>query len=173
MIFGCGITRGAAVMLAVGLCACAMPGMQQRGTTEEGVFTSVGVASVHSFECAHNAVTSRGYAVRWYDGAQETLRAERQYGDGAERYRGYLTVYLTQDNVGRYLRVSAERWADGSRVPVPANPSPQPTPPTPRIPQVVARRSSRRVSPGPVAGDARSVVDRCAVAGEGSFSTAR
>ncbi|HEU4558682.1 MAG TPA: hypothetical protein VFS20_12570 [Longimicrobium sp.] len=166
MIFERGIVRGSAVVLGLGLCGCSMP--LQR-TPDEAVYTSEGAASLTSFECAHSAVTSRGYAVRWYDGGQETLRAERNYGDGADTYRGYLTVYVTQDNSGRYLRVNAERWRDTSRLPIPVNPTPpppQPTPtPTPPLPRPVERRASHRVNPGPVANDARLVVARCAVNG--------
>lgn len=133
---------------------------------EDGVFTSEGVASFDSFRCAQSAVTGMGYAVNWYDGAQETLRAERRYeNSAAESYRGYLTVLVTQENASRRLQVRAERYSEGSRLPIPANPSPQPTPvPTPPTPRPVAQRSSRRVSPGPVAGDARNVVRRCATA---------
>ena len=159
------VVRGRVMVLGVGLCACAMPLQRGMEGEDDGVYISEGAAMAGSFECAHSAVTARGYEVRTYDGAGETLRAERDFGDGAETYRGYLTVYLTQDAGGRWLRVTAERWANASRLPVPADPSPRPVPPTPRVPNVVSRRASRRVSPGPVAGDARSVVDRCAIDG--------
>ena len=168
--FGRLAARGRVLVLGAGLCACVMPLQHRMEMEEEGVFTSTGAAMASSFECAHSAVAARGYEVRSYDGAGETLRAERHFGDGAaETYRGYLTVYLTQDTDGRWLRVAAERWADASRLPVPADPSPRPVPPIPRAPAVVSRRASRRVSPGPVAGDARSVVSSCAI-GEGRSS---
>jgi len=171
MTFGTGRwVRGGALLAAVGLCAC-VPA--RPGSMENGVFTSEGIASFDSFRCAQTAVTGLGYTVNWYDGGQETLRAERRYeNSAAESYRGYLTVSVTQENAGRYLMVRAERYAEGSRLPIPANPAPQPTPqPTPPLPRPVAQRSTRRVSPGPVAGDARNVVRRCAIAGEHSTVT--
>jgi len=156
------MVRGGAVIAAAALCGC-FP--QRTPSMENGVFTSEGVATFDSFRCAQTAVTGLGYTVNWYDGGEETLRAERRYeNSAAESYRGYLTVSVTQEQSGRYLFVRAERFSEGSRLPIPANPSPQPTPvPTPPMPRPVAQRSTRRVSPGPVAGDARNVVRRCAI----------
>lgn len=162
------IVRGGAVIAAAALCGC----VPRTRPYDNGVFTSEGVATFDSFRCAQTAVTGLGYTVNWYDGAEETLRAERRYeNSAAESYRGYLTVSVTQESSGRYLFVRAERFSEGSRLPIPANPSPQPTPvPTPPVPRPVAQRSTRRVSPGPVAGDARNVVRRCAMAERGTVT---
>lgn len=168
MAFETGRMLRGGVLLAAGLCGCAT----RPQSMEDGVFTSEGIASFDSFRCAQTAVTGLGYSVNWYDGGQETLRAERRYENtAAESYRGYLTVLVTQENASRYLLVRAERYAEGSRLPIPANPAPRPTPqPTPPMPRR-AQRGSRRVSPGPVASDARNVVRRCALAGERTFTT--
>ncbi len=161
-----GAVRGG-VLLAAGVCACTTLGSRQ---VENGVFTSEGVASATSFECSRQAVSGMGYTVSWSSGT-ESLRAERRGGDGANEWRGYLTVAVSRESSGHYLQVSAERYAEPSRLPVPATPAPQPTPvPTPPLPGTIARRTTRRVGPGPVAGDARNVVRRCALNGESSFA---
>jgi hypothetical protein len=136
---------------------------------EEGVYTSEGVASAYSFECSRQAVSGLGYAVSWSSG-NESLRAERRGGDGADEWRGYLTVTISSESSGHYMVVNAERYAEPSRMPMSENPAPQPRPvPTPPVPRPVARRTTRRLSPGPVAGDARSVVHRCSL-GQNSVS---
>jgi hypothetical protein len=160
------VVRGGALLAAAGVCACVPT---QGRSAEDGVFTSEGIASVTSFQCAQTAVTGLGYAVNWFDGGQQTLRAERRFEGSAEAYRGYLTVTVTDEQSGRHLLVRAERYAGGSSLPIPSlppTPSPTPNPPPPRP---AARRGTRRVEPGPVATDARNVVRRCALAGERSF----
>ncbi|HET7233459.1 MAG TPA: immunoglobulin domain-containing protein [Longimicrobium sp.] len=159
------VVRGGAMLAAAAMCGC-LPA--RPGSMDDGVFTSQGVASIESFRCAQSAVSGMGYTVNWYDGGQETLRAERRYEGSAEAYRGYLTVSVTQENSGRYLFVRGERFTEAGRLPIPSNPSPHPTP---GVPRPAARRGSRRVSPGPVAGDARNVVRRCAQGGERSSVT--
>jgi len=162
--------RGMALLGVAALGGC-MPGRTRPG--EEGVFTAEGTASFDSFRCAQSAVSSLGYTVSWYDGGEETLRAERRFDDSAEAYRGYLTVSVTNEQSGRRLFVRGERFASGSRTPIPANPTPRPTPvPTPGVPRVASRGTTRRVDPGPVAGDARRVVRGCSLGGQVA-STAR
>ncbi|HYH83516.1 MAG TPA: hypothetical protein VEX86_27220 [Longimicrobium sp.] len=161
-----GMVRGG-VLAAAGLCACAPLSPRQM---DEGVFTSEGVASITSFECSREAVSGLGYTVSWSDGA-ESLRGEKRSGDGSEGWRGYLTVSVSHAGAGAVLAVSAERFTESSRVPIATRPTPQPTPvPTPVPMPRPAQRSSRRVNPGPVASDARSVVRRCAMNGERSFA---
>lgn len=169
MAVGSRMMRGSALLAVAALGACVLP---RSRSVEDGVFTSEGIASFDSFRCAQSAVSGMGYTVNWYDGGEETLRAERRYEGSAESYRGYLTVSVTDESSGRSLLVRAERFADASALPIPARPSPQPTPtPTPvPLPRASSQRGSRRVSPGPVAGDARNVVRRCAMAGGRSYA---
>jgi len=164
---GRGMMRGGP-LLAVGLCACGLLGSPRE--MEDGVFTTQGAASGLSLECSRRAVSGLGYTVNWSSG-EETLRAERRGGEGANAWRGYLTVTVARENSGHLLLVSAERYAESSRLPIPANPAPRPTPqPTPPMPRAAPRRDSRRVGPGPVASDARNVVRRCSGHGEQSAS---
>jgi len=159
------------IVLALALSGCSV------FRPQSGDFSSQGWAGVDSFRCAERAVGDMGYLVVSRDGGREYLRASRVFGRGEsgsdEVTRGYLSVSVNDDGVSERLRVSAERFVDGQRgvggLPDPRDVYPQP----PRGPvsfdttDVVRRgrtprTGARRVDPGPVASDARRVVQQCA-----------
>ena len=148
------------IVACAALGGCMMPG---RPGSE--VFVSQGAAREGSFRCSQSAVYDLGYSVLSSDG--ESLRAQRYIGRyGQQTYRGYLTVSVSPDSIRRELTVRAERYAEDARTPVPVYPpGTQPGRPRPAV-MGVARTSSRRVAPGEVAGDARTVVRRCAAGGD-------
>ena len=154
--------RGMTIVAAAALCGCAI----NRPGSNGDVFVSEGAARESSVWCSRDAVADMGYEVLWYDRGQEGgLRAERRIGTyGTQTYRGYLTVSVTGDSVARRLTVRAERYAQDTGTPVrgtypPAIPTGRPNPP---LPGRTTRSAPHRVSPGEVAGDARTVVRRCA-----------
>ena len=148
------------LLAAAALAACAT-----RPGSYDDVYRAQGAATLGSLPCSQRTVLDLGYRVTWYDGgsARGSLRAERPINEGAEGSRGILTVSVPVDP-GDVMFVTAERIVDGTRQPVPAHPGPRPTPtPTP-IP-ATGRMRPQRLSPGPVASDARNVLRRCGTAG--------
>ena len=140
---------------ALAACATRQPG--------DDVYRAQGAATLMSLECSRRALAGMGYQITWSGGGTRgDLRGERIFDEnGTEPSRGYLTVSVPPDP-GTVLYVTAERVAS-TRLPVPGSPGPRPTPtPTP-VPAV--RRTPQRLSPGPVAADARNVVRRCGMAG--------
>jgi hypothetical protein len=146
---------------AAGLAACAT-----RPESGDDVYRARAAASFASLECSQRAVANLGYRVTWYDGGTEgTLRAERVFNEGAQPSRGYLTVSVPRDP-GTMMYVTGERVEESSRMPIPTSPGPRPEPrPTPTPLPGVRRTGPRRVSPGPVASDARNLVRRCGIGG--------
>src|SRR5438105_3565667 len=148
--------KGAHLLAAAVLAACAT-----RPEAGDDVYRAQAVATLTSLECSQRTVAGLGYRVTWYDGgADGALRAERVINEGAEATRGYLTVNVPRDP-GTVMYVTGERIRERSRMPIPANPGPRPVPPTPAPVPTVRRAGPQRVSPGPVASDARNVLRRC------------
>jgi hypothetical protein len=149
------------VAACAALAGCAL----RPGQPGSDVFVSQGAARESSFRCSEAAVYDLGYSVVSQNG--EWLRAGRYIGRyGEQTYHGYLTVTVLSDTAPRSLTVRAERYAEDVRTPVPVYPpGAQPGRPRPPVPGVT-RTTARRVSPGDVAGDARTVVRRCAAGGD-------
>lgn len=158
------------IVLALALSGCSV------FRPQTGSFTSDGWAGVDSFRCAERAVSDLGYLVAARDGGREYLRASRVFdrseSGGDEVTRGYLSVSVGEERSAQRLRVSGERFVDGQRgiggLPDPRDVYPQPPRgPMPFDTTDVVRRgrtprtAARRVDPGPVAGDARRVVQQC------------
>lgn len=145
------------LFLAAAVAACAtMPG----GPSGDGIYRGQATATLTSLECSRRTAARFGYTVDRMPGATEgTLRAERRFdGDGPRPSRGYITVSVPPDP-GTVMYVTAERIAEAGPVPRVPNPGPRPTPtPTP-VP--TGRLGPQRVSPGEVAGHARSVLQQC------------
>ena len=151
------------VLACAALGGCLLPQPQA-----SDVFVSEGVADGLSFRCSEHQVWQMGYHVVSSTG--ESLQAERRLRDSeTETVRGYLTVSVAGDTTEPRLYVRGERVAETSRGPIPQPASYPPTTrpgfPPARTP-AIRRREARRVSPGEVAGHARSIVRACAVGGE-------
>ncbi|MFL5538068.1 MAG: hypothetical protein ACJ8J0_03710 [Longimicrobiaceae bacterium] len=139
---------------ALAACATRQPG--------DDVYRAQGAATITSLDCSRRALSGMGYQVIGSGGGSTgELRGERTFDEGVEPSRGYLTVSVPIDP-GTVMYVTAERVAS-TRLPLPGRPGARPNPtPTP-VPAV--RRTPERLSPGPVAADARNVVRRCGMAG--------
>jgi len=142
---------------ALAACATRQPG--------DDVYRAQGVATLTSLDCSRRTLAGMGYSVTGSGGATTgDLRGERVMDEGTEPSRGYLTVSIPVDP-GTTMYVTAERVA-ATRLPLPGRPGARPSPtPTP-IPLPTARRTPQRLSPGPVAADARNVVRRCGMVGD-------
>jgi hypothetical protein len=135
-------------------------GCLNRQVGSDGIYRVQGMANAFSLYCSQQTVLRLGYQITWL-GAGDGLRAERRLDDsGPEVSRGYLTVTLANEGYGEVLEVAAERIQQTSRLPIPGNPAPRPQPQPVPVP-TVRRSGPRRVAPGPVADDARSVARRC------------
>jgi hypothetical protein len=152
--------KGAQLLGIAALAACAT-----RPASGDDVYRAQAAATFTSLECSQRTVADLGYRVTWYDGGTEgMLRAERVINEGAQPTRGYLTVSVPRDP-GTVMYVTGERISESSRMPIPTNPGPRGPMPTPTPVPTVRRTGPQRVSPGPVASDARNVVRRCGIAG--------
>ena len=157
------------IVVALALSGCSM------FRSQSGGYSSEGWAFADSFRCAERAVSDMGYSVVTRDGAREFLRAsrvlDRSETESDQVTRGYLSVSVDDDRGSERLRVGAERFVDGRRgfggLPDPRDAFP-PRGPVPRDTTDVIRRGRtprtgpRRIDPGPVATDARRVVQQCA-----------
>jgi hypothetical protein len=154
--------KSARLLGIAALAACAT-----RPANGDDVYRAQAAATFTSLECSQRAVADLGYRVTWYDGGTDgALRAERVFNEGPQASRGYLTVSVPRDP-GTVMYVTGERIAESSRMPIPTHPGPptgRPTP-TPTPVPTVRRTGPRRVSPGPVASDARHLVQRCGIGG--------
>jgi hypothetical protein len=156
------------IVLALALSGCTM--FRPRG----GGGVSEGMAFADSFRCAERVVSDMGYSVVTRDGSREFLRASRvldRSESGSDQVtRGYLSVSVDRDRGTERLRAAPERFVDGQRgfggLPDPREAFP-PRGPMPRDTTDVIRRGRtprtgpRRIDPGPVATDARRVVQQC------------
>ena len=145
-----------ALLLSVaGLAACASP-----RTSPDNIYRANATATLASLQCSYDAVMDLGYRVQGQlGGSAGTVRAERQFDDGSGRSRGYITVNVSGDQEWQ-MYVTAERISEG-RI-TGTTTGPRPLPPTTPVP-TARRRGSERVSPGPVASDARRLLRRCAL----------
>jgi hypothetical protein len=155
--------KGVHLLGVAALAACAT-----RPANGDDVYRAQAAATFSSLECSQRAVGDLGYRVTWYDGGPDgALRAERVFNEGPQASRGYLTVSVPRDP-GTMMYVTGERITESSRMPIPTNPGPRtgggPTP-TPTPVPTARRTGPRRVSPGPVASDARHLVRRCGIGG--------
>lgn len=143
------------------LAACALAACATRQPGDD-VYRAQGAATLTSLECSRRALAGLGYQVTWLGGSSTgDLRGERNYDEGMEPSRGYVTVSVPVDP-GTVMYVTAERVAS-TRLPLPGRPGARPNPtPTP-VPAV--RRTPQRLSPGPAAADARNVLRRCGMPG--------
>lgn len=148
-----GMKRALLLSLA-GLAACVTR------SSPDNVYRANATATLTSLQCSHTAVQGLGYQVTGQiGGSAGTVRAERQMEDGTQRWRGYITLSVPGGEDG-LMYVTAERVSDGRITGTTAGPRPLP----PAAPVPTARRMGpERVSPGPVASDARRVLRRCAI----------
>lgn len=134
-------------------------------TQRSGPYEVRGIAEIGSYQCARERVSGLGY--RMVSGDGQSFRAER-VSDGTDaRVRGYLSVAVRPDAVGRdLLFVRGERTVDPNDPRIGPTPGP-PDPPVlgpqpPRGPRPVYRSRDRDlVTPGETAGHARQVVRAC------------
>jgi hypothetical protein len=149
------------LLAAMALAACATRPEQQ-----DDIYRAQAAATFRSLECSQRTVAGLGYQVTWYDGGPDgALRAERVINEGTQPTRGYLPVSVPRDP-GTVMYVTGERISERSRMPIPTNPGPHPVPPTPTPVPTVRRTGPQRVSPGPVASDARNVLRLCGIGGD-------
>jgi hypothetical protein len=166
------------ILLAVLAAACS----GNRGAGGPGrsdPYVGSGVAEVDGFICARNEVRGMGYRVLSTENG-DYLLAEKDFrmrSNDNGWSTGYITVTVVKDQpeVGKdMLKVHGERMAVEQRALRPGRSQPpgvlgDPAPgPQPYDTVWTARKrrptdSRRRVDPGPVAADARRLVDRCTV----------
>ncbi|MFL5538792.1 MAG: hypothetical protein ACJ8J0_07345, partial [Longimicrobiaceae bacterium] len=99
---------------ALAACATRQPG-------DDDVYRAQGAATITSLECSRRALSGLGYQVTWLGGSTTgDLRGERNFDEGVEPSRGYVTVSVPVDP-GTVMYVSAERVAS-TRFPLPGRP---------------------------------------------------